>query len=183
MRGGEGQRFAAGAAMAIAVAALVAHPIDPAAPIDQIAPVALCALAAALGAAVSCLAWPHRIGSALHCARCGYRHDQRGKLVVVCPECASPWRWIGWSTPGRPAGSTSAAAAGIALCAAALCAPLARDAASDAALWLAEPVHRPAASPVDPNPPTPRLVASSTATSATATRNTGAITIWAIRTP
>lgn len=45
--------------------------------------------------------WPRRVGWTVHCARCGYEQDRRGPLVVVCPECGGPWRWLGWFRIGR----------------------------------------------------------------------------------
>ena len=44
-------------------------------------------------------------------------------------------------------------------------------------------VASPVAAPVDPNPPDPRAVSSRSLTSATAAWITGAMTIWAMRSP
>lgn len=59
-----------------------------------------------LGISVSLLrrGWPRRRGLGLHCRHCGYRQEDRGEIISLCPECGSPWRWIGSSRTGERIG-------------------------------------------------------------------------------
>jgi hypothetical protein len=72
-------------------------------------------LTAAIGLLLVVLHWPGRVGRGQYCARCGYYQEDRGRLVPTCPECNQPWLWIGRALRGRPMGSRSLVALGLAL--------------------------------------------------------------------
>lgn len=95
------------------------------------------ALLAGAGGAVALvgMGWRRREGFAPHCACCGYERNEGERLIVCCPECGSPWRWIGWTVQGRPVSRPALLAGGVFLGVLTLAASLA---------WAAAPrlIHR-----------------------------------------
>lgn len=84
---------------------------------------------AAVGGYLLWIGWPRRIGREPHCGRCGYHQEQEGPITGACPECGYPWRWMGWSKPGRPIRKPWALAAGSGLLALTLAGAFLRAAA------------------------------------------------------
>lgn len=93
-----------------------AHELERAATVRDALVVALPAnlliLAVGLAAVLVALGWKRRLGHHPHCSRCGYPFLNGEELVCVCPECGSPWRWIGRTVEGQPASRPAMVTAG-----------------------------------------------------------------------
>ncbi|CAG1009362.1 hypothetical protein PHYC_03693 [Phycisphaerales bacterium] len=65
-------------------------------------PAFLSLLTLSLGAWLTGLGAPHRVGATLHCSHCGYiLLEPSDRLVPLCPECSNPWRYFGRARPGE----------------------------------------------------------------------------------
>lgn len=91
--------------------------------LDQLAPAVVGALptlvellTAPIGVWMVYLFWPRHEGRGLHCRRCGYYQEPKGKLAPACPECGATWLWIGNTRYGRRTGALGPVLLGFALC-------------------------------------------------------------------